>query len=71
MPQLIIQILPVCALKLTYGLEKNKTRLDLRMISIMSIGGRVTKIENQKSVTGEMLFINKKGLWGILLPCLE
>ena len=39
--------------------REKKTRLDPRTIFIISIGGRVTNGENQKSSAGEMLFINK------------
>lgn len=58
MPQ-VIQILPVYALKLICRLEK---KIDHWTIFIISIGDRVTNGENQKSGTGKMLFINKKGI---------
>lgn len=48
--------------KVNVRVREKKTGLDFRTIFIISIGGRVINGENQKSGTGEMLFINKKGL---------
>lgn len=46
---------------------ERSVRLDLRMIFILSITVRVTNGENKNQGLGKMPYINKNGLWGILM----